>query len=483
MPKKKNPVLIRNGSEPDHFNPDEQDLEIPGFLVESGFENDSPKVQVGYVGAVADWFDVELMRFAANQNRDKDFHICGSITNEKAVELESLDNIYLYGEIKYQDVPAFIKHMDVLLIPFMLTPIIEACDPVKFYEYSSMGKPTVSTNLPELSRARELVYLSNNAADFSNNITLAYQGGQDPELRARLKEFAAENSWHARAASFSGLLEQAPKVSIVVLSYGDPVLTANAINSLNHGGAIYSNLEIIVVDNGSGEKKLRILKDRIDENILNDVIFIENDDNLGFARGNNIGILRASGDYVLLLNNDTYVAPGAISALVAHLENNTLLGVVGPLTNNIGNEALVEVHYSDMDEMIQAARRITRGYRGQLTEIPVVAYFAAMFRKADLDKFGLLSEEYGLGMFEDDDHCAVIRSHGYFCGLAEDAFVHHHLSASFDADGLKKKQLLFEKNKAIYQSKWGTWTPHSHRKERPVPSAHDADQIHTGPVP
>jgi hypothetical protein len=46
---------------------------------------------------------------------------------------------------------------------------------------------------------------------------------------------------------------------------------------------------------------------------------------------------------------------------------------------------------------------------------------------------------------------------------AEDVFVHHHLSASFNALGARKKQALFEKNRAIYESKWGSWVPHTYR--------------------
>ena len=93
----------------------------------------------------------------------------------------------------------------------------------------------------------------------------------------------------------------------------------------------------------------------------------------------------------------------------------------------------------------------------------MLAYFAVMFRKIDFEKFGLLSEEYGIGMFEDDDHCAMIKSKGNICALAEDAFIHHELSASFSKIDEKERKQNFEKNKKLFESKWGKWRPHQYR--------------------
>jgi len=152
------------------------------------------------------------------------------------------------------------------------------------------------------------------------------------------------------------------------------------------------------------------------------------------------------------------------------LERNPNIGAVGPLTNNIGNEAKLFVEYENMEQMKDVARQATTGYRGIFTPINVVAYFAVMFRRADLSVFGQLAEDYGRGMFEDDDHCALIKSKGYVCALAEDAFVHHHLSATFSKLDDSEKEALFDKNKQIFENKWGVWQPHEYRKERPFSS-------------
>ena len=464
----KAPALIRNGGDIDHFSAAAAAGPAPPFLAGSGFEKREGTIDAGYVGAVAEWFDHELIRRTATQNPDIRFHICGDVTAPEPAALDDLDNVHLYGEIAYDDVPAFIRQMDVMTIPFKLLPIIHACDPVKFYEHSAMGKPTVSTRLPELMRAEELIYFAETAEQYGARIREACAAGALPEYRDKLRLYAAENSWAHRGEEFDAALGRFAKVSVVILAFGDALWTGTTLQSLFDGGDHYPDLEVIIVDNGSDDATLAELRKTCASHP--GVRLIENGENLGFARGNNAGLSAAAGEYVLLLNNDTYLAPGAIHAMVRHLRDNPGIGVVGPLTNNIGNEARLDVYYADMAEMIDVARSVTTGYRGMYSPVRVSAYFAAMFRTADLETFGLLPEEYGRGMFEDDDHCETIRKHGFICALAEDAFVHHHLSGTFSTIGGDEKRRLFERNRAVFEAKWGAWIPHEYRSDRPVGS-------------
>jgi GT2 family glycosyltransferase len=263
-------------------------------------------------------------------------------------------------------------------------------------------------------------------------------------------------------------MARAPRVSVVILAYGDAELTCAAVHALLGEGRCYPELEVIVVDNGSPEGERQRLRPYLAR--FAEVTLIEAPTNLGFAGGNNLGIAAAQGDYVMLLNNDTCVAPGAIWAMVRHLQKNPEIGVVGPLTNNIGNEARVAVDYADMAGMRRAARLLTQGFRGRWTPVSVCAYFCAMFRRADLARFGPLDTGFGRGMFEDDDHCARIRSLGQVCALAEDAFVHHHLSASFGKLPAPERVAGFEANRRRFESRWGPWQPHRYRDFRPTPS-------------
>jgi O-antigen biosynthesis protein len=462
------PVMIRNGGELDHFLSYSPTHAMPSFLSEKGFSRHSGKIYVGYVGAIAEWFDSSLISGAALANPNLEFHLCGAVTSPAAARLADLPNVTMHGEIRYLEVPAFIAQMDVLTIPFQLLPLIHACDPVKFYEYSASGKPTVATRLPELQRAKDLVFFASSPEDFAEQICAAHQRGAEPAFQESLREYAANNTWDQRAGQFEKVLYDFPKVTVILLAYGEPHWTLAAMHSLHDNGAHYPNMEVLVVDNGSPEHWLADIHNAARQ--YPEVTVIENGENLGFARGNNVGLEASTGDYVMLLNNDTYVAPGAIHAMVRHLQRNPNIGAVGPLTNNIGNEAKLFVDYEDMQQMKITVRQATTGYRGTFTPLSVLAYFSVMFRRADLEKFGLLSEEYGRGMFEDDDHCAAIRSHGYLCALAEDAFVHHHLSATFSTLESNERTGLFERNKSIFEARWGEWTPHVYRYSRPFSS-------------
>ena len=466
------PALIRNAAELDHFSQPSEALSRPEFLKrfmdEEAGTTKEDVIKVGYVGAIAEWFDADLIKKVAKKDDKFEMHLCGAVTAEAPAQLEQYENIHLHGEIPYADVPGFLNEMDVLIIPFKIIPIIKACDPVKFYEYAAMGKPTVTTALPELARASELTFTASTATEFAEQIHHAYEKGQSPDFQKKLQEYAAKNTWKDRAEQFRAQLDDVKKVSVIILAFGDPELTKGTLFSIYDGGDSYPNLEVIIVDNGSPAKALAEIK-KFAENYPN-VNIIENGENLGFAKGNNVGLQAATGDYVLLLNNDTFVAPGAIYAMVRHLAHNTTIGVVGTLTNNIGNEARLAVDYEDMKQMKQAARDATTGYRDMYTSISVVAYFAVMFRRSDLEVFGLLSEEYGRGMFEDDDHCAQIKKQGYICALAEDAFVHHHLSATFSKMKESDRQALFNTNKEVFERKWGEWKPHQYRENRPISS-------------
>lgn len=458
------PTLIRNAADVIHFyNYVNKDIENKNYKFRR--ESDGEKIHVGYVGAIAEWFDVDLLRDAANANKDIVYHLCGAVSAKKPTELEKVDNITMHGEIDYADVPRFLKEMDVLTIPFQLTPIIQACDPVKFYEYSAMGKPTVTTRLPELKRASHLAFFVDSSEEFVFQIHKAYEKIADEEFIDSLKTFALENTWSHRAEAFLEQLKKHPLVSIVILSYGDASLTKATLTSLFNGGKSYPNMEILVVDNGSNEENLKEIYQHAEK--LCDIRIIENKENFGFAKGNNVGLKQVKGEYVLLLNNDTFVAPGAIYSMVRHLKQNPKAGAVGPLTNNIGNEAKLFVEYRNMDEMVKVARDVTLGYRGSCTKIRVVAYFAVMFRTSNLSEFGLLNEDYQRGMFEDDDHCKMINSKGYNCILAEDSFIHHHLSATFSQINQEEKDELFERNKKIFEKRWGDWIPHQYREIRP----------------
>ena len=104
-------------------------------------------------------------------------------------------------------------------------------------------------------------------------------------------------------------MSENPLVSIIVLNYNAGELLLNCIESIKKSA--YKNLEIIVVDNISTDKSQKVCKEKYP-----DIKLIQNDENFGYCEGNNIGIRKARGDFIMILNPDTIVEPDCIRELI-----------------------------------------------------------------------------------------------------------------------------------------------------------------------
>jgi GT2 family glycosyltransferase len=143
------------------------------------------------------------------------------------------------------------------------------------------------------------------------------------------------------------------------------------------------------------------------------------------------------------------------------------IGLVGPVTNSVGNEAKIDVAYSSLEQMEDFSDRYTAQHRGRVFDISMLAMFCVAMRREVFEEIGFLDEKFGVGMFEDDDYSRRAQNLGYRTVCAEDAFVHHYGQASFKkliASG--KYQELWDRNHAYFESKWGSWKPHVQRGSR-----------------
>jgi GT2 family glycosyltransferase len=220
---------------------------------------------------------------------------------------------------------------------------------------------------------------------------------------------------------------------------------------------------VVVVDNGSSDGTPDYLRRWASIRPYVRIILLSK--NLGFAAGNNRGARAATGEYLVFLNNDVYVTDGWIGDLVRHFRADPRLGLLCPVTNRSGNESVIEIEYTDMEEMAMLARRYTRARRGQRTPLAVMHFFCTMVPRRVWEEVGELDEAFGVGMFEDDDYTQRARRAGYEIACAEDVFMHHHHSASFGQLAPETYQELFACNRRYYESKWGPWEPPVYRKE------------------
>ena len=167
-------------------------------------DNNSPVI--GYIGAIAPWIDWELIRYISLQNKSFNFVMIGPVYG-KFGNLVKAHNIYYLERKEYDILPMYLQFFDVCIIPFKVTPMIEACNPIKMYEYLSAGKPVVATDMPEAAATKE-IDIGKSKEEFNEKIHLALQEKNHPIKTTARIEFAKNNSWNHRAASAIKVIEE-----------------------------------------------------------------------------------------------------------------------------------------------------------------------------------------------------------------------------------------------------------------------------------
>ena len=444
-------VLVRNGVDAE-------------FFADSSRPNDVLKVAqrpvVGFYGALADWIDFDLIAFLARSRPNWSFVLVGDVFVDDLRGLDQIDNVHLLGRKLYEDMPRYLYHFDVCMIPFVLDNVTQAVDPVKFYEFISAGKPVVATALSELQAHSDHLYLARSHEEFLHQLDKASME-RDPAPRRNRVALARQNDWKLRYEVMHAAIASAcPKVSVIIVTYKNEDLTRLCVESVITQ-TLHPNFELIVVENASPDGTANYL--RYHETRDDRIKVILNDENRGFAAANNQGLAIAEGEFIVLLNNDTVVPRGWLTPLLRHLQDPEI-GLVGPVTNFVGNEAKIEVPYHSLEEMPDFAATRIQEKDGRCFDIEVLAMFCVMMRRDVFRSVGPLDEDFKIGMFEDDDYSRRVRERGYRTVCAEDAFVHHFGQAAFkDLLASGEYQAIWDANQALFEKKWGKWEAHRHR--------------------
>lgn len=426
---------------------------------------------VGYVGAVDDWFDQSLFNALVRSRPGWTFEVVGGFEGERVSPAPS-GNVRFLGERPHHELPALLARFDVEIIPFRLTPLTNAVDPVKLYEALAAGRPVVATPMRSLLPLadRGLVRLASTAAEFVRAVEEASCEG--PEAAARRRAFAHENTWDHRAGELErAILSLYPRVSIVIATHNALPYTRLCLDSLE-ASTDWPNVEIVVADNGSTDGSREwLLQEAARRGEGFRVIPLP--ENRGFAPAANAGAAASSGELLCLLNNDTVVTRGWLSALIRHLERDGTIGMVGPSTNEIANEARVEVGYRDPADLEVWSRAFTRARAGRADPIPMLALFCVLMRRSVFEAVGPLDERFAVGMFEDDDYSRRLCARGLRVAVARDSFVHHWGRGTFRSLPEAEYLRIYAENRSRYEEKWGAAPASAGPSSRP--SARDLE--------
>ena len=435
-------ALVRNACDYDHF------AALPATRQRNA------QVTVGFYGAIAEWFDGDLVADLAELRPGWKFELIGSTATGDVARLKRLPNVTFLGEKPYAKLPGLAAPWDCFIVPFKRIPLTEATNPVKAYEMLATGKPLVAVNLPELRpmAGEGLLTLADDAGGFAQAIERVLAADNDRE-RARRQAFAAGNTWHARCDALDrAMRELFPPASVIVVTYNNLHLNQLCLQSIFRE-TDYPNFEVIVVDNASTDGTAEWLASKAAHEPR--LTVIANADNRGFSAANNQGLRASHGEFLCLLNNDTVVTRGWLSTLIGHLRKSPKLGLVGPVSNMVGNEAKVPVGYTDIRDMPRWARAYCRQHDGETVPMIMLGFFCVALRREVYQKVGELDEQFGVGYFEDTDYCYRTRQQGYELRFARDAFVHHWQGASFRLLGDNHFVSIYQGNQRLFETKWG----------------------------
>jgi len=243
------------------------------------------------------------------------------------------------------------------------------------------------------------------------------------------------------------------KVFIILVGWNKWYLTEDCLKTLKE--IHYDNYRVVVVDNGSDQQTKEAIKN---SPLRQFFYFIENETNLGFAAGNNVGARYAfeqGADYLLLLNNDTVVDDkDFLNKLVNVAESDKSIGIVGPkiyyydeLVRQLNKEVPRPLDYAqgkqDSGQTFVPQAKVWFG-GGKLnwlkteathlklekqTETDFITGCCLLIKREVIEKIGLLPEEFFL-YFEDADWCLRAREAGYKCVYVPSAWIWHKVAAS-----------------------------------------------------
>lgn len=250
---------------------------------------------------------------------------------------------------------------------------------------------------------------------------------------------------------------QTPAIQIILLNWNGRDDTLACLESLRQ--LDYPAYHVILADNGSSDGSVAAIREAFPE-----VEIIENGANLGFAEGNNRGIARAlesNAEFILLLNNDTVVDPGMLTALVQAAERMPRGGVYGPKIYFFDepNKLWYAGGYWDARTLSFGEHGAGEEDRGQFDTLAETDWVigCAMFVRAEVFRaVGMLEPSYFLNN-EEIDFCSRVRRAGHPCVYVPHARMWHKISVSFGGEHSPMKEYFSARNRLLWAQRNATW--------------------------
>jgi GT2 family glycosyltransferase len=211
-----------------------------------------------------------------------------------------------------------------------------------------------------------------------------------------------------------------------------------------------AEVEMLAIDNASADGSGERMRAWCQE--YPGVVFMQSEQNRGFAGGMNWGADQVQGEWLLLVNSDTEFAPQALDALKVVLRQaSDSLAMIGPVTNAAGNGQRLWKPEASKAEWLRIGAHLHANPSGLLMPAYRCDFFCIAIRATAWRQLGGLDLAFGLGYYEDFDFSLRLRKAGWEQAITEDVFVYHQGSASFQASA--QARALMKRNKQLLQTK------------------------------
>lgn len=240
------------------------------------------------------------------------------------------------------------------------------------------------------------------------------------------------------------------KLSIITVNYNGLEDTCALIDSFPFN----DDMEVIVVDNASKEDEASIISQRYSK-----VKIIRSERNLGFAGGNNLGIMAAKGKYIFLVNNDTFFKEFNIQALIDRLESSPTIGIVCPKIRFAwGNNPIQFAGYTPLSQITTRNQAIGFGEedKGQYNtpySTPYAHGAAMLVKREAIDKVGHMPECYFL-YYEEFDWSMMFTRAGYEIWYEPDCTIYHKESQSTGQDSPLRTYYMTRNRLLLVKRNW-----------------------------
>ena len=232
-----------------------------------------------------------------------------------------------------------------------------------------------------------------------------------------------------------------PKVVTIILNWNGLEDTLECIDSLNKMD--YPNNGIIVVDNGSSDGSVPIIRQRYPF-----ITIMPNEKNLGFAMGNNVGIRKAldmNADYIWCLNNDTVAEKDTLTKLVNTVLYHPKIGLISPLIYYYDNPDEIQFCGSYIDWENKSIIKIKNF--NEITEDMSLSLWgtALLIRREVIEHVGYLNEKY-FAYHEDEEYSMRVLKAGFQNSVHPDARIYHKNSRSTGSNDAPMQVFLRSRN-------------------------------------